>query len=135
MVAAAAAILPLVAWQTPAELGRALAGALLAAALVPVLVGDAAAGVRRAAAGVFGAAWLAALSGLVLLRSAALPRSSRKRWQTSARRAPGTCSAATRCPPVTRRALDRDGRRGVGRGRCAGRGRAQQERGVHPPRT
>ena len=73
LVAAAAAILPLVAWQMPAELGRALAGALLAAALVPVLGGDAAAGARRAAAGVFGAAWLAALSGLVLLRAAALP--------------------------------------------------------------
>ena len=47
--------------------------ALLAAALVPVLGGDAAAGARRAAAGVFGAAWLAALTGLVLLRGAALP--------------------------------------------------------------
>jgi phosphatidate cytidylyltransferase len=38
-----------------------------------VVGGDAAAGARRAAAGVFGVAWLAALSGLVLLRGAALP--------------------------------------------------------------
>ena len=66
-------ILPLVAWRMPAELGHALAGALLAAALVPVLGGDAAAEARRAAAGVFGAGWLAALSRLVLLRAAALP--------------------------------------------------------------
>jgi phosphatidate cytidylyltransferase len=49
------------------------AGTLLAAALVPVLCGDAAAGARRAATGVFGVAWLAALTGLVLLRGAALP--------------------------------------------------------------
>ena len=72
-VSMAAVVLPLVAWRTPGQLGRALAGALLAVALVPVLGGDAAAGARRAAAGVFGAAWLAALSGLVLLRGAALP--------------------------------------------------------------
>ena len=57
----------------PAQLGHALAGALLAAALVPVLSGDAAAGARRAAAAAFGTAWLAALSGLVLLHAAALP--------------------------------------------------------------
>lgn len=73
LLAAVAAILPLVAWRMPAELGRALAAALLAVALVPVLGGDAAAGARRAAAAVFGAAWLAALCGLVLLRAAALP--------------------------------------------------------------
>ncbi len=73
LIAAVAAVLPLVAWRMPGELGRALAGALLAVALVPVLGGDAAAGARRAAAGVFGAAWLAALTGLVLLRAAALP--------------------------------------------------------------
>jgi phosphatidate cytidylyltransferase len=73
MVAAAAVVLPLVAWQMPGELGRVLAGAALAAALVPVLGGDAAAGARRAAAGVFGVMWLAALSGLVLLGKAALP--------------------------------------------------------------
>lgn len=72
-VAAVAAILPLVAWRLPAELGRALAGALLATALVTVLSGDAVAGARRAAAAVFGAGWLAALTGLVLLRGAALP--------------------------------------------------------------
>ena len=72
-VAAVAAVLPLVAWRMPAELGRAVAGALVAVALVPVLGGDAAGGARRAAAAVFGAGWLAALSGLVLLRAAALP--------------------------------------------------------------
>ncbi len=38
LLAAVAAILPLVAWLMPAELARALAGALLAAALVPVAV-------------------------------------------------------------------------------------------------
>jgi phosphatidate cytidylyltransferase len=69
----AAVVLPLVAWQLPGQLGRVLAGALLVAALVPVLGGDAAAGARRAAAGVFGIAWLGALSGLVLLGTAALP--------------------------------------------------------------
>ena len=73
LVAAAAAGLPLVAWQAPGMLGRVFAGTLLAAALVPVLGGDAADGARRAAAGVFGVAWLAALTGLVLLRGAALP--------------------------------------------------------------
>ena len=73
LIAAAAVILPLVAWRMPAELGRALGGVLLAAALVPVIGGDAVAGARRAAAAVFGAGWLAALTGLVLLRAAALP--------------------------------------------------------------
>jgi phosphatidate cytidylyltransferase len=73
LIAAAAAALPIVAWRMPADLGRALAGALLAAALVPVLGGDAVAGARRAAAAVFGAGWLAALTALVLLRGAALP--------------------------------------------------------------
>lgn len=73
VVAAAVAILPLAAWRLPAELGRVLAGALLAAALVPVLSGDAVAGARRAAAAVFGTGWLAALTALVLLRGAALP--------------------------------------------------------------
>lgn len=73
LLAAVAVILPAVAWRMPADLGRALAGALLAVALVPVLGGDAAAGARRAAAGVFGAGWLAALTGLVLLHATALP--------------------------------------------------------------
>ncbi len=73
VVAAAAAVLPVAAWRIPDGLGRVLAGALLAVALVPVLGGDVAAGARRAAAGVFGVGWLAALSGLVLLRAAALP--------------------------------------------------------------
>lgn len=73
LVAAAAVGLPLVAWQAPGLLGRVFAGTLLAAALVPVLGGDAAAGARRAAAGVFGVVWLAALTGLVLMRGAALP--------------------------------------------------------------
>ena len=73
LLAAIAVLLPLAAWRMPAQLGHALAGALLAAALVPVLGGDVAAGARRAAAGVFGAGWLAALSGLVLLHAAALP--------------------------------------------------------------
>ena len=73
LVAAVAAVLPLVAWRAPGRLGHVLAAALLAAALVPVLGGAVAEGARRAAAGVFGAAWLAALTGLVLLRGAALP--------------------------------------------------------------
>jgi phosphatidate cytidylyltransferase len=73
LIAAAAVILPLVAWRMPAELSRALGGVLLAAALVPVIGGDAVTGARRAAAAVFGVGWLAALTGLVLLRAAALP--------------------------------------------------------------
>jgi phosphatidate cytidylyltransferase len=73
LVAAAAAVLPVVAWRAPGRLGHVLAAALLAVALVPVLGGDAADGARRSAAGVFGAAWLATLTGLVLLRGAALP--------------------------------------------------------------
>lgn len=73
VVAAAAVALPLVAWRTPGDLCRVLAGAMLTAALVPVLSGDIGAGARRAAAAVFGVGWLAALTGLVLLRSAALP--------------------------------------------------------------
>jgi phosphatidate cytidylyltransferase len=73
LMAAVVAILPVVAWRMPADLGRVFVAALLAAALVPVLSGDAATGARRAAAGVFGTGWLAALTGLVLLRAAALP--------------------------------------------------------------
>ena len=73
LVAAAVVALPLVAWRAPSLAGRVLAAALLAVALVPVLGGDAADGGRRAAAGAFGIAWLAALTGLVLLRGAALP--------------------------------------------------------------
>ena len=72
-VVASAVALPLAGWLMPGQLGRVLAGTLLAVALVPVLSGDAATGARRAAAGVFGAGWLAALTGLVLLRAAALP--------------------------------------------------------------
>jgi phosphatidate cytidylyltransferase len=72
-LAVVALTLPVIAWRMPADLGRALVGALLAAALVPVLGGDVAAGAGRAAAAVFGAAWLAALTGLVLLHAAALP--------------------------------------------------------------
>jgi phosphatidate cytidylyltransferase len=73
LIAAVAVVLPLVAWRLPADLGRALAAALLAAALVPVLGGDAADGARRAASAVFGTGWLAALSGLVLLHATVLP--------------------------------------------------------------
>ena len=73
LVAAAAAALPLIAWRAPARLGHVFAAALLAVALVPVLGGDAADGARRAAARVFGTAWLAALTGLVLLGRTALP--------------------------------------------------------------
>ena len=73
LVASCAAALPLVAWRAPSFLGRVFAGGLLAVALVPVLGGDASAGARRAAAAVFGIAWLAPLTGLVLLRGAALP--------------------------------------------------------------
>jgi len=73
LVAATAVALPLAAWRAPGALDRVFAGALLAVALVPVLGGDTCAGARRAAAGVFGLAWLAALTGLVLLRGAALP--------------------------------------------------------------
>ena len=73
VVGVAAVVLPLIAWRIPGELGRVFAGGLLAAALVPVLGGDVATGARRAAAGVFGVAWLAPLSGLVLVRGDALP--------------------------------------------------------------
>lgn len=73
LVAAAAVAVPLAAWLAPGELVRVLAGAALAVALVPVLGGDVAGGARRAAASVFGVAWFAALSGLILLRAAALP--------------------------------------------------------------
>jgi len=73
LIAVAAVAAPLAAWRAPAELARVLAAAALAVALVPVLGGDVTDGARRAAAGVFGVVWLAALSGLVLLRAAALP--------------------------------------------------------------
>src|SRR5579859_4319506 len=49
VVALSAVILPLAAWRMPGQLGRVLAGTLLAVALVPVLGGDAATGARRAA--------------------------------------------------------------------------------------
>jgi phosphatidate cytidylyltransferase len=73
VVAAAAVAVPLAAWRAPAGLPRVLGAAALAVALVPVLGGDVTDGARRAAAGVFGVGWLAALSGLVLVRGAALP--------------------------------------------------------------
>jgi len=105
----AAVVLPLAAWQLPGQLGRVLAGALLAAALVPVVGGDAAAGARRAAAGVFGIAWLGALSGLVLLGTAALPVvfavcvadvgawcPGRRRWPRPPRSAPGAACSRPR---------------------------------------
>jgi phosphatidate cytidylyltransferase len=73
VVIAAAIALPVVAWREPGGLGRALGCAMLAAALVPVVAGDAARGARRAAMGAFGVAWLAGLTGIVLLGRAALP--------------------------------------------------------------
>jgi len=39
VIAASAALLPVVAWRSPGEYGRVLAGALLVAALVPALGG------------------------------------------------------------------------------------------------
>jgi phosphatidate cytidylyltransferase len=78
-----AAALPWVAWAEPGMLPRAVAMAVLAMAVIPVLTPAGGAPVvapadvegcsRRAAAGVGGACWLAALSGLVLLRSVAVP--------------------------------------------------------------
>lgn len=73
VVIAAAIALPLVAWREPGDLGRALGCALLAAALVPVIAADVTHGARRAATGAFGVAWLAGLTGIVLLGRAALP--------------------------------------------------------------
>jgi phosphatidate cytidylyltransferase len=73
VVIAAVIALPLVAWRQPGDLGRALGCALLAAALVPVVAGDVARGARRAASSMFAVAWLAGLTGIVLLGRAALP--------------------------------------------------------------
>ncbi|ASU85071.1 phosphatidate cytidylyltransferase [Nocardiopsis gilva YIM 90087] len=58
---------PLVAWLMPDVLWRFLLVGTLAAMLVPVLAGDERDGARRAAFAVFGMAWLAGLTGLVLL--------------------------------------------------------------------
>ncbi|ASW57557.1 phosphatidate cytidylyltransferase [Plantactinospora sp. KBS50] len=71
-LAAATILLPVGAWLAPAALPRLLVLALLGVGLVPVLAGDVARGAHRLAYGVLGAAWLAALTGLVLVGPAAL---------------------------------------------------------------
>jgi phosphatidate cytidylyltransferase len=74
LLGVAAAALPWVAWTVPGMLSRAVALAVLAMAVTPVLApADVEGCSRRAAAGVGGVCWLAALSGLVLLRSVAVP--------------------------------------------------------------
>lgn len=89
MLGAVAAALPWVAWVAPGSLARAVALAVLAVAVTPMVTPaggndafptraewvrlDVAGCSGRAAASVGGVCWLAALSGLVLLRSVALP--------------------------------------------------------------
>jgi phosphatidate cytidylyltransferase len=89
VLGATAAALPWVAWAAPSAMARAVALAVLAVAVTPVVTpagGTEAVGFarrrprldvegcsRRAATGVAGVCWLAALSGLVLLRSVAVP--------------------------------------------------------------
>jgi phosphatidate cytidylyltransferase len=73
LVAVASVALPVAAWRAPAELGRVAGCALLAAAVLPILSADGESGGRRAAAGSFGIVWLGCLTGLVLLRAAAMP--------------------------------------------------------------
>ena len=138
LLAAVAVILPAVAWRMPADLGRALAGALLAVALVPVLGGDAETGSRRAAAGVFGAGWLAALTGLVLLHATALPLIFAVSVADVGAWCAGRLLGGPALPAVAREMLDRNGRRGAGGGRRAGggsRAEREQRRHRHPPRT
>ena len=67
LLQAAAVALPVLAWLQPSWLVRAALLAPLLAALPVLLDGDATNGGRRAAYTAFGAGWLAALSGLVLL--------------------------------------------------------------------
>jgi phosphatidate cytidylyltransferase len=88
VLGAAAAALPWVAWAAPSAMARAVALAVLAVAVTPVVTPAGGTEVvssgrrprldvegcsRRAATGVAGVCWLAALSGLVLLRSVAVP--------------------------------------------------------------
>lgn len=74
VLGAAAAALPWVAWLAPGSMVRAAGLAVLAVAVTSMVTcGDVAGCARRAAAGVGGVCWLAALSGLVLLRPVALP--------------------------------------------------------------
>jgi phosphatidate cytidylyltransferase len=89
LLGATAAALPWVAWAAPSAMARAVALAVLAVAVTPVVTPAGGTEVvssgrrrvrldvegcsRRAATGVAGVCWLAALSGLVLLRSVAVP--------------------------------------------------------------
>jgi phosphatidate cytidylyltransferase len=57
----------------PDQLVRVIALSALAVALLPVLTGDGTAGPSRSAHGLFGLAWLGALTGFVTLGPAALP--------------------------------------------------------------
>lgn len=72
VLTAAVVGLPVVAWLLPARLPTVLAVSVLAVAVVPLLGGDAEHGFRRLAYGVFGVAWLAPLTGVVLLGPTAL---------------------------------------------------------------
>lgn len=72
VLAGALAALPVTAWLAPEHLLRLVAGALLVSVLIPVLAGDHE-GSERAKGAVFGLAWLAPLTGLILLGDLALP--------------------------------------------------------------
>ncbi|MBB6170609.1 phosphatidate cytidylyltransferase [Nocardiopsis mwathae] len=71
VAAVVAAGAPLIEWLAPDVFWRFLLLGGLAVALVPVWTGDGHDGARRTAFALFGTAWLAALSGLVLLGPAA----------------------------------------------------------------
>jgi phosphatidate cytidylyltransferase len=73
VLAATVAGLVLAAWLAPAGLPHMAVAAAIVVASVPLLRGDTVDGFRRLAFGLLGLAWLAALTGLVLLGSAALP--------------------------------------------------------------
>lgn len=73
VLATLAGTLPVLAWLVPHALPRLVVAAFLAMACVPVLSRDTAEGLRRLSHGVLGLAWLAPLTGLVLLGPAALP--------------------------------------------------------------
>jgi phosphatidate cytidylyltransferase len=72
-IAAAAVAFPVTAWLAPGSLWRVVGWALLVAVLIPVVSADVHGFAGRATRAPFGMLWLCGLTGIVLLRGAALP--------------------------------------------------------------
>jgi phosphatidate cytidylyltransferase len=72
-IAGTAVAFPVTAWLAPGSLWRAVGWALLAGVMIPVVSADVDGFKARATRTLFGMAWLCGLTGIVLMRGAALP--------------------------------------------------------------